>query len=168
MTSSVPAGGEAGQARQPVVPPGAAPAAPVTPGEVQPDQAAPGPPQQQPALQQPALRQHVVRRTRVGGLWVASALFAVVLLLLLFFILQNGNKVEISFMGAHGHLPLGVALLLAAVFGVLLVVIPGTGRIAQLRVTARRHRRADGSAAPVDTTPADVGTGPSANGEAQA
>jgi uncharacterized integral membrane protein len=109
-----------------------------------------------------------VRRTRVGGLWVASALFAVVLLLLLFFILQNGNKVEISFMGAHGHLPLGVALLLAAVFGVLLVVIPGTGRIAQLRVTARRHRRADGYAAPVDTTPADVGTGPSANGEAQA
>jgi uncharacterized integral membrane protein len=154
-----------------------------TGGEVQPGQAAPGPPQQQPAL-----RHHVVRRTRVGGLWVASALFAVVLLLLLFFILQNGNKVEISYMGAHGHLPLGVALLLAAVFGVLLVVIPGTGRIAQLRVTARRHRRADNPAAPVDAaqpaatpadatpadatpagaTPAEAGTGASADGAAQA
>lgn len=41
--------------------------------------------------------------------------------------------------GAHTHLPLGVALLLAAVCGVLLVAIPGTGRILQLRVTARRN-----------------------------
>jgi hypothetical protein len=39
--------------------------------------------------------------------------------------------------------PLGVALLLAAVFGVLLVVIPGTARIMQLRRTARHRRTAD-------------------------
>jgi uncharacterized integral membrane protein len=84
-----------------------------------------------------------VKRTRVGGVWVASALFAVVLLLLLIFILENGHRVEISFFGAHGHLPLGVALLLAAVLGVLLVVIPGTGRIVQLRILARRHGRAE-------------------------
>lgn len=84
-----------------------------------------------------------VKRTRVGGVWVASALFAVVLLLLLIFILENGHSVDISFFGAHGHLPLGVALLLAAVLGVLLVVIPGTGRIIQLRILARRHGRAE-------------------------
>src|ERR1039457_238645 len=65
---------------------------------------APGPP--------PA--QHVVKRTRIGGVWVASALFAVVLLLLLIFILENGQRVDIGYFGAHGHLPLGVALLLAA------------------------------------------------------
>ena len=46
-------------------------------------------------------------------------------------------------MGAHGHLPLGVALLLAAVCGVLLVVLAGAARISQLRTVARRHRRAD-------------------------
>jgi uncharacterized integral membrane protein len=95
--------------------------------------------------------QHVVKRTRVGGVWVASALFAVVLLLLLIFILENGQRVDIGYFGAHGHLPLGVALLLAAVLGVLLVVIPGTGRIIQLRLLARRHRRLDaqrGAAAP--------------------
>jgi len=91
--------------------------------------------------------QHVVRRTRIGGWWVASALFAVVLLLLLIFILENGQRVDISFLGAHGHLPLGVALLLAAVLGVLLVVIPGTARIVQLRMVARRHRGADGKRA---------------------
>jgi uncharacterized integral membrane protein len=99
------------------------------------------PPQNLAAGQMPV--QHVVKRTRVGGVWVASALFAVVLLLLLIFILENGQRVDIGYFGAHGHLPLGVALLLAAVLGVLLVVIPGTGRIIQLRLVARRHRRFD-------------------------
>jgi lipopolysaccharide assembly protein A len=92
------------------------------------------------------VRHHVIKRTRIGGVWLASALFALVLLFLLIFILQNGNKVEISYLGMHGHLPLGVALLLAAVLGVVLVVIPGTGRILQLRATARRHRLMDARA----------------------
>jgi uncharacterized integral membrane protein len=75
--------------------------------------------------------------------WVASALFALVLLLLLIFILENSAKVKISFFGASGQLPLGVAMLLAAVLGILLVVLPGTARIIQLRRTARRHRKLD-------------------------
>ncbi len=66
---------------------------------------------------------------------------AVVLLLLLIFILENGKSVDIAYFGAHGHLPLGVALLLAAVFGTLLVVVPGGGRILQLRMAARRKAR---------------------------
>ena len=70
---------------------------------------------------------HVVRRTRIGGIWVAAALFAVVLLLLLIFILENGQSVSIGYFGAHGHLPLGVALLLAAVLGVLLASPPRPG-----------------------------------------
>ena len=98
-------------------------------------------PSQIAAAQQPA--QHVVRRTRMGGWWVASALFALVLLLLVIFILENGQRANIAFFGAHGHLPLGIALLLAAILGVLLVVIPGTGRIIQLRMLARRHRSVD-------------------------
>lgn len=97
---------------------------------------------------------HRVRRTRMGGLWAAAALSALVLLLLLIFILENGQRVSISYFGAHGHLPLGVALLLAAVLGVLLVVIPGTGRIIQLRVTARRHRRLDAQTAAAPPVPA--------------
>jgi uncharacterized integral membrane protein len=108
---------------------------------------------------------HRVRRTRMGGLWVAAVLSALVLLLLLIFILENGQRVSISYFGAHGHLPLGVALLLAAVLGVLVVVIPGTGRIIQLRMTARRHRRLDtqaGTAAPtavVEPNPPSAGQG---------
>ena len=101
-----------------------------------------------------ALPAHQIRRTRTGGVWVAAALFAVLLLLLLIFILQNGQRVSIGYFGAHGHLPLGVALLLAAVLGVLLVVIPGTGRIIQLRITARRHQRLDATAAAPSPRPA--------------
>ncbi len=69
--------------------------------------------------------------------------FAVVLLLLLIFILQNGATVQVSYLGAHGRLPLGVAMLLSTVCGVLLVVLAGAARISQLRTTARRHRRID-------------------------
>jgi uncharacterized integral membrane protein len=94
----------------------------------------------------PAPAHHVVRRTRAGGLWVGLALAAIVLLLLLVFILENQQSASIGYFGAHGQLPLGVALLLAAVAGALLVVIPGSARIMQLRATARRHRSADAQA----------------------
>jgi uncharacterized integral membrane protein len=83
-----------------------------------------------------------VPRSRAGGLWVAAVVFALVLLLLLIFVLQNGQRVDVSFLGAHGQLPLGVALLLAAVFGVLLVALPGTARIVQLRMLGHRRDRA--------------------------
>jgi uncharacterized integral membrane protein len=87
--------------------------------------------------------QHRIGRTRTGGLWVAVAAAALVLLFLLIFILQNSQQVQVSFFGADGHLPLGVALLLSAVAGALLVVLVGTARIVQLRFVARRHRATD-------------------------
>jgi uncharacterized integral membrane protein len=89
-------------------------------------------------------------RSRVGEVWVAMIVAALVLLLLLIFILQNGQRAEVSFLGAHGSLPMGVALLLAAVFGVLLVALPGTARIIQLRVSGRRRA---GVAAPAADRP---------------
>ena len=86
---------------------------------------------------------HKIHRTRIGGVWVGFGLAAVVLLLLLVFILENEQSANIGYFGAHGHLPLGVALLLAALAGALLVLIPGSARIMQLRKTARRHRQQD-------------------------
>ena len=82
-----------------------------------------------------------VRRSRSGGLWVGLILSALVLLLLLVFILQNGAPVQISFFALEGTLPVGVALLLAAILGILLVAIPGSVRILQLRRAARRGAR---------------------------
>jgi uncharacterized integral membrane protein len=90
---------------------------------------------------------HKLHHTRLSGTWVAIICFALVLVFLLIFILQNSHTVDVSYFGAHGHLPLGVALLLAAVSGILLVALAGSARIMQLRATARKHRRADMKAA---------------------
>ena len=123
---------------QPTAPPEQAPPEQAQPRPVPPQQAAP------PTAAPPPLPpQHRIKRTRTSGIWVAVGFFAVILLLLLIFILQNGTQVSVSYLGMHGHLPLGVALLLAAVCGVLLVVLAGAARISQLRATARRHRRVD-------------------------
>ncbi|MDA8292072.1 MAG: lipopolysaccharide assembly protein LapA domain-containing protein [Actinomycetota bacterium] len=83
-----------------------------------------------------------ITRTRASGLWVSVAVALLVLLALAVFILQNGDHVKVSYLGAHGSLPLGVALLLAAVFGGLVVVLAGTVRILELRRRARGTGRA--------------------------
>jgi lipopolysaccharide assembly protein A len=85
---------------------------------------------------------HAAERTRAGAAWLAAASSAVVLVFLLIFILENSRKVQIGYLGAHGQLPLGVALLFAAILGMLLVAIPATVRIIQLRLLARRHHAA--------------------------
>ena len=79
-----------------------------------------------------------VKRSRTGVVWVGLILAALVLLFLLVFILQNDAPVQISFFALEGVLPSGVALLLAAIAGILLGAIPGSLRIFQLRRAARR------------------------------
>ena len=109
-----------------------------------PEQPAPvAPPEQPGPAAPPPLPQHKIRPTRLSGLWFAVVFFAVVLLFLLIFILQNGRAVDVSYLGMHGHLPLGVAMLLSAVCGVLLTILAGAARISQLHAVARLHRRAD-------------------------
>jgi uncharacterized integral membrane protein len=122
--------------------PSAQPALDNTP-QVPPQQAVPEPASPPTAAPPPLPPQHRIKRTRTSGIWVAVGFFGVILLLLLIFILQNNTDVSVSYLGMHGHLPLGVALLLAAVCGVLLVVLAGAARIGQLRATARRHRKVD-------------------------
>ena len=94
------------------------------------------PPQSQPPQPEPALG-----HSRSGGLWTGLILSAIVLIFLLVFILQNQISVTIRFLGFAGSVPVGVALLLAAIAGLLLVAIPGGVRIMQLRRAARRAAR---------------------------
>jgi len=84
-----------------------------------------------------------VRTTRAGGMWVATVASALLLVVMLIFIVQNSDSVTLRFLGWDGRLPLAVALLLAAVIGVLLVAVPGTVRIWQLRraLVANEQRR---------------------------
>ena len=66
---------------------------------------------------------------------------AAALIVVLIFIIQNARAVNISFLGAHLHLSLAVALLLAAIAGALAMAAVGTARITQLRRIMRRNRR---------------------------
>lgn len=79
-----------------------------------------------------------VRGTRMSVLWSTLVVAAVVLVLLLIFIVQNLHTVRIYFFGASGQLPAGVALLLAVVGGIVLVAVPGYGRMLQLRRAIRK------------------------------
>ena len=65
----------------------------------------------------------------------------VALIVVMIFIIQNTGAVNISFLGAHLHLSLAVALLLAGIAGALVMAAAGTARITQLRRIMRRNRR---------------------------
>jgi uncharacterized integral membrane protein len=80
-----------------------------------------------------------IPRTRTARAHNALIAGAIVLILLLVFILENTESVKITYFGAGFHMPLGVALLLAAIGGALLVGIVGTARIMQLRRSVRRR-----------------------------
>jgi uncharacterized integral membrane protein len=75
--------------------------------------------------------------------WTMVSIGVILLLAILVFILQNGQRVRVRFLVVNGTLPLGAALLFAALLGALLVLVAGAARVLQLRVVSRRHRRAD-------------------------
>lgn len=87
--------------------------------------------------------------TRAGALWSSLIAGFLILILLLIFIAQNTASTPFTFLGWHWSLPLGVAILLAAVGGGLLTVAVGTARIIQLRRVAKKtHAQALQSAGP--------------------
>src|ERR1700736_2487409 len=88
------------------------------------------------------------RRTRLSGAWTALVIGIVALVLILVFILQNLQSVELSFLVFHGHLPLAVALLFAVILGAIIVLAFGGARITQLRMVARSSRRRGAGSSP--------------------
>jgi putative membrane protein len=96
-----------------------------------------------PADAEPTLAEHTIEPTRTSMVWTMVGIGVVLLVAILVFILQNGQRVQVRFLMVDGTLPLGVALLFAALLGALLVLVAGAARVLQLRVVARRHRRTD-------------------------
>jgi len=97
-------------------------------------------PPAEPASPPPGIDDHgKVKRGRVSAIWVGLIVAALLLLALLIFIAQNSRTVAIHFLGFSGHLSLAVALLAATVIGVLVVAIPGTARIVQLRRALKKN-----------------------------
>jgi uncharacterized integral membrane protein len=79
--------------------------------------------------------------TRASGTWVAALVTVITLVLVLIFVMQNLALTSVYFLGISGTLPLGVAMLFAALAGALLIALAGTARIVQLRRgTRHRHR----------------------------
>jgi uncharacterized integral membrane protein len=83
-----------------------------------------------------------LRASRTSRSWISLAALVVVLILLVIFIAQNTQRVEVSFLGWNGHPPLSVALLVAAVGGATIALIIGTLRLLQVRRRVRRSRTA--------------------------
>jgi len=96
-----------------------------------------------PADAEPTLAEHTIEPTRTSMVWTMVGIGVVLLVAILVFILQNGQRVRVRFLMVNGTLPLGAALLFAALLGALLVLVAGAARVLQLRVVSRRHRRAD-------------------------
>jgi uncharacterized integral membrane protein len=68
---------------------------------------------------------------------------------LILFVAENTQVSAINFLGAHGHAPTAVLLLVAATAGAALVAAVGAARILQLRQLARRRVTvADGDGTP--------------------
>jgi uncharacterized integral membrane protein len=86
-----------------------------------------------------------VRRTRSSAAWWGAVTAAVLMVLLLVFIVQNSDPVRFRYFGWEGEMPLAVAVLAAAVVGVLLVAIPGSLRIYQLRRALVKNKKRAGS-----------------------
>jgi uncharacterized integral membrane protein len=78
--------------------------------------------------------------SKVGTAWIALAVFMVVLLLLLIFIIQNSVSVKIHYLGANGKIGFGVGMLLAAVVGSILTLLIGSARILQLKVKKKHEK----------------------------
>ena len=115
---------------------------PLGPSHVPAPPISPAPPPQESYAAVPDAKVNEVKFTRAAALWSALIVGFLILIFLLVFILQNTDSATIHFFGWVWNLPVGVAILLAAVCGGLLTVAVGTARIIQLRRAAKRNLKA--------------------------
>ena len=108
------------------------PMPPVPPALTPPEPPAPG----------PVANVSEVKFTRAAALWSSVIAGFLVLTILLVFIAQNTESASFAFFGWHWSLPLGVAILMAAVAGGLVTVLAGAARIFQLRRAAKKNLKA--------------------------
>jgi uncharacterized integral membrane protein len=80
-----------------------------------------------------------VKFTRAAALWSSLIAGFLVLIVLLIFIAQNTASTDFTFLSWHWTLPLGVAILLAAVAGGLITGLVSAARMFQLRRVAKKN-----------------------------
>ena len=79
-----------------------------------------------------------------AGMWISLILGAVIVVLLLIFILQNNVPADFQYFGWQFQLPLGVAMLFAAIGGILVAGIIGSVRIFVLGRKLKKIEKAAG------------------------
>ncbi|QEN17480.1 LapA family protein [Mycolicibacterium sp. ELW1] len=102
----------------------------------------PAPPAAEPPAPTNAKSVNEVKFTRAAALWSSLIFGLLILTVLLIFIAQNTGSTSFAFLGWHWSLPLGVAILMAAVAGAMVTVLAGAARIFQLRRAAKKNLRA--------------------------
>ena len=100
----------------------------------------PGPAAHELAQGQASSADRAPRLTRASAAWAAVTGALLLSVVLIVFVLQNPTTVVIHFLGWSGSLAVGMAMLIAAVTGGLLVATIGVARLTQLRIRARRTR----------------------------
>ncbi|WP_137145073.1 lipopolysaccharide assembly LapA domain-containing protein [Mycolicibacterium sp. CR10] len=100
------------------------------------------PPMGSTPVKAPPPPESAVKFTKAAALWGSLIVGFLILIVLLIFIAQNTESAEFAFIGWHWSLPLGVAILFAAVAGGLLAVAVGAVRIFQLRRAAKKNLKA--------------------------
>ena len=97
------------------------------------------------AAERPAAEEPADVPTSSGGktatTWIALILGAIVLVLLLIFVIQNNQTAGFQYFAAEFDLPLGVAMLLAAIAGALVMALVGSMRMIQMSWTIRKLRK---------------------------
>jgi uncharacterized integral membrane protein len=91
----------------------------------------------------PVVQEPVRTGGRTAAAWTAVTVGVLVAVALVVFLAQNTRRVEVSFLGFNGSVPVAVALLAAAVFGAAVVLVVGTARVTKLRLAARQLRKRD-------------------------
>jgi uncharacterized integral membrane protein len=90
---------------------------------------------------EPRAPEDPLRGSRTSGAWIGLAVVAILLVLLIIFIAQNTQKVQVAFLGWEGKTPLSVAILASVVTGLVVAAIAGSLRILQLRRRVKRSAR---------------------------
>lgn len=96
---------------------------------------------QTPAPHSPAPKAKV-RGSLAGGTWVALIFGTLLMIVLLIFILQNQQQVDLNLFAWSFQVPAGVGFLLAAIAGALIMAIVGGVRMLELRRQVKSARKA--------------------------
>ncbi|WIM66873.1 DUF1049 domain-containing protein [Corynebacterium breve] len=74
-----------------------------------------------------------VKSSFAGGTWAALIIGAILLIVLIVFILQNPDNVEVNLFAWTWEFPAGIAYLLSAIIGALIMALVGGWRMFELR-----------------------------------